>query len=100
MNGRESVERCWRTLGNRRRRDEEEDGRDLGGSGERVLDRGVFWQELRREIRVGDILVMRRESVALQAERAYPKLPANVYLAWGPSASAHERRGTRRASTG
>jgi hypothetical protein len=63
--------------------DEDEDGRDLSGAGEGVLDGGVFREEFGGEVVGGDVLVVRREGVALQAEGADPQLAANVDLTVG-----------------
>lgn len=46
----------------------------------RVLDRCVFRQELRGKVSVGDILVMRGECVALQAEWTYPEFATYIDL--------------------
>lgn len=61
--------------------DVEEDGRDLHRPRERVLDCGVFRQQLGREVVARDVLVVRRERVALEAEWADPELAAHVDLA-------------------
>lgn len=61
--------------------DKEEDGRDLGGARQGVLDRGVLWQELGGQVRGRDVLVVRGEGVALEAEGADPQLAADVDLA-------------------
>jgi len=63
--------------------DVEEDGRDLRRTSERVLDGGVLGEELGGEIVGGDVLVVRREGVALQAEGADPQLASDVDLAVG-----------------
>lgn len=52
--------------------DIEEDGRDLSGPRERVLDGRVLWQELCGEVGVADVLVVGREGVPGEAERADP----------------------------
>lgn len=63
--------------------DVEEDGRDLRRAGERVLDGGVLGEEFGGEVVGGDVLVVRREGVALQAEGADPQLASDVDLAVG-----------------
>jgi hypothetical protein len=60
--------------------DVEEDGRDLGGASEGVLDCGVLGEELGGEVVARDVLVVRREGVALEAEGADPELPPHVNL--------------------
>ena len=63
--------------------DIEEDGGDLGGAGEGVLDRRVLGEEFGGKVVVGDVLVVGREGVALEAEGADPELAAHVDLAVG-----------------
>ena len=74
----------------------EEDGRDLSGPAQRVLDRGVLGQQLRRQVRVADVLVVRGERVAREAEGADPQLAAHVDLAVGVSVCGRVR-GARRS---
>lgn len=61
--------------------DIEEDGRDLSGTRERVLDGGILGQQLGGKVGVADVLVVRREGVAGKAEWADPKLATYVDLA-------------------
>jgi len=60
---------------------EHEDGRDLRRAAQRVLDRRVLGQQLRGQIGRANVLVVRRERVARQAERADPQLATHVHLA-------------------
>lgn len=43
--------------------DKEENGGNWRWAGKRVFDGGIFWQELGGEVRVGDVLVVRRKRV-------------------------------------
>lgn len=61
--------------------DVEEDRGRRRDSVEVVLDGGVFGQQLSRQIRVRDILVVRRECIALQTERTDPELASDIDLA-------------------
>lgn len=61
--------------------DVEEDGRDLGRSGEGVLDGRAGGEQLGRQLRGRDVLVVGREGVSRQAEGADPKLGSEVQLA-------------------
>lgn len=63
--------------------DEEEDGRDLCRTREGVLDGRVLGEELGREVVGRQVLVVRREGVALEAEGADPELGADVELTVG-----------------
>ena len=49
-------------------------GRRRGRARERVLDRRVLWYELRRQVLLVDVVVVRREVVALEAKRTDPDL--------------------------
>lgn len=72
--------------------DKQEDGRHLRRPGERVLDRRVLWQQFGREVVGGQVLVVRRERVALQTERADPQLRSDVELA--AESNVHQERET------
>lgn len=61
--------------------DVEEDWRHLSRSGEGVLDRGVFGKELGGEVGRRDVLVVGREGISGQTERADPHLALDVDLA-------------------
>ena len=63
--------------------DEKEHGRDLRRPGEGVLDGSILWEQLRREVGVRDVLVMRGKRVALQTKWTDPQLAADVDLAGG-----------------
>lgn len=71
--------------------DVEEDGRDLGWPGEGVLDGGILGEELGGQVVGRNVLVVRRERVALEAERADPQLAAHVDLAVRVQDSAARR---------
>lgn len=71
--------------------DVEEDGRDLGWPGEGVLDGGILREELGGQVVGRNVLVVRRERVALEAERADPQLAAHVDLAVRVQDSAARR---------
>ena len=60
---------------------EDEDGGNLGGAREGVLNGRVFGEELGWEVGVRDILVVRRECVALKTKGTYPEFAADVDLA-------------------
>ena len=61
--------------------DKQKDGGHRCRAGKRVFDGGVFGQELSRQIGIGDILVVRRECITLQAERADPEFTTDINLA-------------------
>ena len=60
---------------------EDEDGGNLGGAREGVLNGRVFSEELGWEVGIRDILVVRRECVALKTKGTYPEFAADVDLA-------------------
>jgi hypothetical protein len=60
--------------------DIQEDRRNLGASSQGVLNSGVFSEQLCREVGVGDVAVVGRELVAVQAKRANPELSTRVDL--------------------
>lgn len=62
---------------------EEKDGRRGRWSRESVLDGGIAWVQLRRNLFGGDVLVVLRKTVSLHAERTLPDLCAHVDLAEG-----------------
>lgn len=66
---------------------EEENRRRRGGAREAVLDRCAAGVKLWRNLLGGDVLVVRRQSVSLQTEGAYPHPCAHVDLAEILSAS-------------
>ena len=53
----------------------------MGGSAQGILNCGILGKQLGGEVGIGDILVVRRESISRQAEGADPKLSAHVDLA-------------------
>lgn len=61
--------------------DEQEYGGDLCGTCERILDGGVFGEELCGEVCAGNVLVVGRESIAGETKGAYPEFAADVDLA-------------------
>jgi len=60
---------------------EEEDGRVRGRLGQAVLDGGAVRVQLGGDLLGGDVLVVRRQLVAVEAEGAYPLAGAHVDLA-------------------
>ena len=60
--------------------DIQEDWRDLSASSQSVLDGCVFGEQLCREVGVGDVAVVGRELVAVQAEWTNPELSTRVDL--------------------
>lgn len=63
--------------------DENEDGSASRGLGEAVLDGGTARVQLGRDLFLGDVLVVWRELVAVEAERAYPDAGAHIDLTEG-----------------
>ena len=59
----------------------EKDGRHLSRTSEGVFDRSEFGQQLGGQVGGRNVLVVRRESVTLQAEGADPELASHVDLA-------------------
>lgn len=59
----------------------QKDGRDLRTPGQGILDRGVLGQQLCGQVSVGDIAVVGRELVAVQAEGTDPQLATGIDLA-------------------
>ena len=59
----------------------EKDRWNLGRSGKRVFDGGVFWEQFGGQVGVGDIFVVWWEGVPLQTEGANPELSADINLA-------------------
>lgn len=60
---------------------EKKDGRDRSRARQRVLDCCIFGQQLRREVGIGNILVVRGEAISLQTKGTDPELSSHVDLA-------------------
>jgi hypothetical protein len=58
-----------------------EDGWNLSLSIQIIFDGGILWKQFSRQVGVGNVLVMRRESITLQTEWANPHFGAHIYLA-------------------
>lgn len=59
----------------------EEDGWDLSGTAEGILDGGVLGKKLCGKVGAADVFVVRRESIARETKGADPKLSTDVDLA-------------------
>lgn len=77
------LERLQLPLVDRGVNDPQEDGRSRGGARQRVLDGGVVGDELGGQVVLVDVVVVRREVVALVAEGADPDLGFEVDAAEG-----------------
>ena len=60
---------------------EDKDGGNLSGAREWVFDGGVFSEKLGWEVGIRNILVVRRECVALKTKGTYPEFAADIDLA-------------------